>query len=153
MSAEFQQDMKVARRLDLKWHERQNRQIRQQIIAIIKLNFRKQKRKLARADSSLGWSKERLAIAEQQYKCFLYLRLKYGKLPPTETIDVFWHAHILDTEKYFADTARIFGRYEHHYPYFGLEGKRDERRWRNSFKRVQELYKNEFGDILYEIEY
>jgi hypothetical protein len=59
----------------------------------------------------------------------------------------------LDTEKYFTDTALIFGRYEHHYPYRGLEGIRDEKRWLRSFSRAQELYKKEFGDILYEIDY
>jgi len=73
--------------------------------------------------------------------------------PPTETIDEFWHAHILDTEKYFADSNRIFGRYEHHYPYRGLDGRGDEKRWLKSFARAQELYRKEFGDILYEIDY
>jgi len=149
----FKHDMKIAQRLCQKPTEPENSAFTSQVISIIQLNFKKQKMKLSRSDSGLGWSKQRLAIAEQQYRCFLYLRLKYGRLPPTETIDEFWHAHILDTEKYFADTALIFGRYEHHYPYRGLEGKRDEKRWLKSFSRAQELYKKEFGDILYEIDY
>jgi hypothetical protein len=149
----FKHDMKVARRLNNKPADPDNSAIRAQIHSIVGLNFKKQRKKLSRSDSGLGWSKQKLAIAEQQYKCFLYLRLKYGRLPPTETIDEFWHAHILDTEKYFADTALIFGRYEHHYPYRGLEGKRDEKRWLESFRRAQELYEREFGDILYEIDY
>ena len=149
----FKHDMKVARRLNQKPAHPDNSAIRAQVSSIIRLNFKKQKKKLLRPDSGLGWSLQRLVIAERQYKCFPYLRLKYGRLPPTETIDEFWHAHILDTEKYIGDTALIFGRYEHHYPYRGLEGKRDEKRWLRSFSRAQELYKKEFGDILYEIDY
>ena len=145
--------MRVARRLNQKPADPANVAIRLQVRSIIRLSLKKQKKKLSRPDSGLGWSSQRLDIAERQYKCFLYLRLKYGRLPPTETIDEFWHAHILDTEKYIADTALIFGRYEHHYPYRGLEGKRDEKRWLESFQRAQELYEKEFGDILYEIDY
>jgi len=149
----FRHDMKVARRLGQKSQDPENAAIRKQIAAILRLNFKKQKLKLSRTDSGLDWSKQRLAVAERQYKCFLYLRLKYGRIPPTETIDEFWHAHILDTEKYFADSNRIFGRYEHHYPYRGLDGRGDEKRWLKSFARAQELYRKEFGDILYEIDY
>lgn len=149
----FRHDMKVARRLSQKLLSPENAAIRGHIAAILRLNFKKQKKKLSRSDSGVDWSRQKLTIAEQQYRCFLYLRLKYGRIPPTETIDEFWHAHILDTEKYFADSNRIFGRYEHHYPYRGLEGKRDEKRWLKSFSRAQELYKKEFGEIMFEIDY
>jgi hypothetical protein len=47
------------------------------------------------------------------------------QIAPTKAIDQVWHAHILDTEKYAGDCDAVFGRLIHHYPYFGMRGRRD----------------------------
>lgn len=147
-------DTVAARKLCLKADDPENADILDSIGHIIALDFSKQKAKFYRKDSRLCWSKKRIAVAELQYKCFLYLRLKYGRMPPTETIDEFWHGHILDTERYISDCNVIFGGYHHHYPYRGLEGPQDRADWRKAFKqKTQKLYKNEFGSMLYEINY
>jgi hypothetical protein len=73
-------------------------------------------------------------------------------LPPSLEIDFIWHAHILDTKKYSEDSVRIFGHYLHHDPYFGLNGKEDENLLIRSFGLTQQLYYEEFGEYIYEIE-
>lgn len=79
-------------------------------------------------DRKLNWTKEKIDFVEQQYRQFLTLWKIYPleDLPPSEDVDEFWHAHILDTRKYFQDCEKIFGAYRHHFPYFGLRGKDDE---------------------------
>src|SRR5271170_7507385 len=63
---------------------------------------------------------------EGLYRRFLALNLRYPdrKICPTGPIDTFWHAHILDTEAYARDCDALFGRFLHHYPYFGMRGDR-----------------------------
>jgi hypothetical protein len=65
--------------------------------------------------------------AVQLYRAYLALiELHPGEqIAPTKAIDQAWHAHILDTEKYAGDCAAVFGRFIHHYPYFGMRGRRD----------------------------
>ena len=69
-----------------------------------------------------GWSSEFIAEAERRYRMFLALRVAYPDqaIPPSSTIDEFWHAHILDTEAYAADCDALFGRFLHHNPYSGM---------------------------------
>jgi hypothetical protein len=83
----------------------------------------------------------------KQYKRWLFLRRRFeGELmPPTKDIDMFWHAHILDTYQYEADCDRIFGYYLHHNPYFGSNGEQDEQNWRAAFKNLLVRYKEVYG--------
>jgi hypothetical protein len=66
-----------------------------------------------------GWSPDRVKSAEDEYRKFLYLLM----LCPKETLtpwhvdlDLFWHEHILHTERYAADCQRLFGRFINHDP-------------------------------------
>ncbi len=36
--------------------------------------------------------------------------------PPSKVVDIFWHTHILFTQKYFQDCDAVFGHYLHHEP-------------------------------------
>ena len=83
------------------------------------------------------------------YRRFLFLLRKYGgeTLAPTLDMDLVWHEHILDTEPYFADTARIFGHYLHHEPGREPTGARTPKLNR-SFRRTCELYWQEYGTEL-----
>ena len=103
-------------------------------------------KKLAmRSDWSLGDAE----ICSTLYKNYLYLIKKYdGHLPPSKEIDEFWHQHILDTQKYHEDCEHIFGRYLHHYPYYGIDEKTNQDDLNKAFDRTQECYFAEFGEYL-----
>src|ERR1700733_1418666 len=63
------------------------------------------------------WKPNRLLEALNGYFQFLYLAGEYPSntvVPWSRDIDVIWHAHILETEKYDADCKNLFGRFIHH---------------------------------------
>jgi len=96
-----------------------------------------------------GWSRKEAEDLCQIYRNFLYLNKKYdneGPLPPSEELDEFWHAHILDTKKYRQDTMAIFGRYFDHYPYFGIDGNTDLSDLNTAFEKTKMLYEQEFAE-------
>ena len=66
----------------------------------------------------LNLSNDDVSEIRDLYKSFLWLKINYPHqtLSPTEIIDSFWHEHILDTRKYFADCNTLFGEYMHHTP-------------------------------------
>jgi hypothetical protein len=100
----------------------------------------------AEADHSLGvHGVERI---EKLYKRFLVLNLMYPdkQIVPNKEVDMFWHAHILDTIKYAEDCEQVFGRFLHHFPYFGLRGKADADRLLEAFEESRTLYQNAFGE-------
>lgn len=104
--------------------------------------------KLMNDEGARKWTREAADQVEILYKRFLLLLAKYPRrsVVPTKIIDEFWHAHILDTMKYEQDTKRIFGRFLHHFPYFGLRGKDDRLQMERAFRATAELYLAEFGD-------
>ena len=60
------------------------------------------------------------AKAAREYRRFLTLKRDApdAVLAPPPRVDRVWHAHILDTRRYHADCARLFGGYLHHDPAF-----------------------------------
>lgn len=97
-----------------------------------------------------GWRRKDVMKTCEQYRRFLFLMKKYddgnGTLPPSEDMDEFWHSHILDTVAYIRDCQAIFGKYMHHYPYFGIDGKSDMNSLNNAFEKTKELYRKEFSE-------
>lgn len=83
----------------------------------------------------------------ERYRDFLALQRAYSDRPivPSETIDEVWHKHILDTRAYLRDTIELFGRFLHHYPYFGLNGDDDRRALEAAFNETVELTQHHFG--------
>ena len=100
-----------------------------------------------------GWSRQNAEEICKLYKNYLFLSAKYPekKLPPSEDVDEFWHAHILDTQKYHGDCEKIFGYYLHHYPYFGIDGHSTMADNNNEFSAMQSIYFSEFGEYIYEV--
>jgi hypothetical protein len=97
--------------------------------AIDGLDFARMKAKLLhRRDGQ--WTPETVARAAAGYRQFLKLAAQYPDTPivPSEEVDQFWHAHILDTRRYADDCERIFGFVLHHNPYVGIDGADDEAR-------------------------
>ena len=85
--------------------------------------------------------------AEGLYRRFLALNVRYPdrKICPTGPIDDFWHAHILDTEAYERDCNLLFGRFLHHFPYFGLRGAEDRADLERAFADSVDLFIRHFG--------
>ena len=105
------------------------------------------KLKLQDSEEGPGWSAERCDAVEIDYKRFLALKRAYPdqEIVPNKEVDVFWHQHILDTEKYAQDCEVLFGTFLHHYPYFGMRGEEDHANLCAAFTETQELYELHFG--------
>lgn len=97
-----------------------------------------------------SWSREKAEAVDLQYRRFLKMNLDHrvGSAPvvPTKDVDTFWHYHILDTRKYAEDCATVFGRFFHHFPYFGLRGEDDARNLTEAFSETKRLYRQTFGE-------
>ncbi|HVF04562.1 MAG TPA: hypothetical protein VNA20_06970 [Frankiaceae bacterium] len=54
--------------------------------------------------------------------------------------------HILDTVAYASDSAKIFGFFLHHFPYFGMRGAEDAANLVSAYDTTVERYVDAFGD-------
>ena len=95
-----------------------------------------------------GWSKEDVSLMNDYYKKWLAIHVCYSDLAtaPSAKLDEYWHMHILDTKKYMEDCQFVFGKYLHHYPYFGLEG--DKENLDKGFELTRKLFMHHFGHDL-----
>jgi hypothetical protein len=93
-----------------------------------------------------GWSLEKADQVAALYKQFLTLIFLYPGIGnvPTRDIDNFWHYHILDTAKYYDDCHMLFGRFIHHFPYFGLRGMKDATDLEKAFVQTRALFQEHF---------
>lgn len=93
------------------------------------------------------WDDATLADTEASYRRLLALHLLHPAdvLVVNKALDDYWHAHILDTEKYAADCEAVFGRYLHHHPYFGMNGEAERQRQLEGFALTQQLWEESFG--------
>jgi hypothetical protein len=98
-------------------------------------------------ESGEGWSAERTATVETEYRRFLYLIKAFPQehTAPSVDVDTFWHNHILDTVKYAADCEQLFGYFLHHFPYVGMRGDKDLAALERMGERMGELYQETFG--------
>jgi hypothetical protein len=105
------------------------------------------KLKLQDTEEGPGWSAEKCGAVEVDYKRFLALKRAYpeAEIVPNREVDLFWHQHILDTEKYAEDCEALFGTFLHHYPYFGMQGEEDYANLCSAFSKTQEIYERHFG--------
>ncbi len=103
---------------------------------------------LVQPETGPGWSIEQVQVQETWYRRFLYLVCLHPEktIVPTRDIDTFWHIHILDSRKYMADCETLFGRYFHHFPYFGLRGEADKQRMQKAFDETDALFQKQFGE-------
>lgn len=108
------------------------------------LDFTMLKKKLV---EERGWTAEFADEVEDLYVRFLALNARHPdrKVCPTGPIDDFWHAHILDTRAYAADCDHLFGRFLHHFPYFGMRGSEDRADLERTFEESVELFIIHFG--------
>ena len=122
---------------------------------IEKLNFERIKYKLSLKKDNDGqeWSKEKIKIAEKEYKRYLTLiKIHYPKsIVPSKIMDEFWHMHILDTKAYREDCKKVFGRFIDHFPYFGIYGNEDKTNLEKSFEETKKLYQKRFKENPFDI--
>ncbi|AFY55275.1 Protein of unknown function (DUF1399) [Rivularia sp. PCC 7116] len=99
------------------------------------------------SDEGEKWTYEQTNRAIYHYSAFLCLIHLYPKhkLVPTQEIDKVWHCHILDTMKYAQDCEMLFGRFIHHFPYFGKRGKADRNNLYAAFTETKTLFQKHFG--------
>lgn len=111
---------------------------------VARLDFSMLKAKLCRDE---GVTEEECAEIEDLYRKFLALNMRYPdrKICPTGPIDMFWHAHILDTRAYERDCQVLFGRFLHHFPYFGMRGEQDACDLNEAFAASVDLFIRHFG--------
>ncbi len=117
-------------------------------ISHIDFSLLKEKLSLSPDQGGQGWAAAEADKAEAKYKKWLILKWKYENelMPPPLDIDAFWHGHILESHAYFRDTLAIFGKYLHHYPYFGIRGKADKEKLETAFENTKRLYREEYGE-------
>ncbi|BAY83337.1 hypothetical protein NIES267_28240 [Calothrix parasitica NIES-267] len=118
------------------------------------LDLRTIAHELMHASEKEKWSFEQTKQALNHYSMFLWLINLYPdrKLVPTQEIDRVWHYHILDTMKYAEDCQMLFGRFIHHFPYFGKRGKVDKKNLYTAFRETQKLFQQHFGIDLATVE-
>jgi hypothetical protein len=121
-----------------------NDAIEQALEKVEALDFTMLKHKLGEED---GWTCEYQDEVEDLYRKFLALNMVYPdtKICPTGPIDDFWHSHILDTRAYAADCDKLFGRFLHHFPYFGMRGPEDRQALESAFAESRTLFIRHFG--------
>lgn len=103
--------------------------------------------KLMDPEDGEGWTLDRANAVEKEYKRFLTLnRDSEGTIVPSKEIDTFWHYHILDTAKYAEDCDAVFGKFLHHFPYFGLRGDDDAAALEAAFEHTKIMYERRFGE-------
>lgn len=106
------------------------------------------KLKLQDHEEGQGWSHAQCDETEKEYKKFLALKRRYPdyEIVPHRMVDIFWHQHILDTEKYYQDCENIFGYFVHHYPYFGMRDEQEKQDLMDAFEETKQLYYQHFGE-------
>jgi hypothetical protein len=70
-------------------------------------------------DGGYLWDANTVELADNRYRKWLYLCLRFGadNVEIEVLQDLFWHLHILDTNRYAKDCDVLFGHYLHHNPY------------------------------------
>ena len=116
-------------------------------IKLKQLDLRAIAYQLMHCEKGERWSFEQTNQAIVHYSMFLCLIYLYPnrKLVPTKEIDRVWHHHILDTMKYAQDCEMLFGRFIHHFPYFGKRGGVDKQNLHGAFAETQTLFQEHFN--------
>jgi hypothetical protein len=115
--------------------------------AINGLDFRMIKMKLMDTVEGEGWSSEMAENAIEEYRKFLLMTktLNSTEVVPSLYVDKVWHYHILDTHAYAEDCISVFGKFLHHFPYWGMRGEEDARSLMDAWQSTLATYETVFG--------
>ena len=81
-----------------------------------------------------------------EYHRFLTLRNHNNKLSPSDTIDKFWHQHILNTDHYLGYCRIYFNNIIHHNPANSFDQKSKSERLTNTITAYKTKYKSFIND-------
>lgn len=110
--------------------------------------------KLMDPEDGKGWSLEKALAMVGEYRKFLFLvgaamqAEDSDPVVPWGGVDEVWHVHILDTEKYQHDCEQLFGRFLHHFPYYGMRGEDDRKNLVDSARQTLEKVLMHFGEFV-----
>lgn len=115
--------------------------------SIAELDFSRMKQKLLDPEEGAGLNTTEIDLAEREYRKFLALHLACPDIPlvPNRLVDLMWHAHILDTQRYADDCNRLFGHVMHHDPYVGIDGPDSVLELHALFEETRRAYERSFG--------
>lgn len=92
-----------------------------------------------------NWTHHYTSQVQFEYERFLELRSQNENLSPSDSIDMFWHVHILDTKSYYNYCLTKFGKIIHHNPVDSLD--QEPRKIRFGLTLIK--YKEKFGSPTY----
>lgn len=97
------------------------------------------------------WNIERTEKAILNYRRYIAITkaLNGVQLVPNGDIDEIWHLHILNTAQYMKDCDELFGAYLHHYPFFGMINKENNKQWIEVQNGSEALWEKLFSEKLY----
>lgn len=117
--------------------------------AIEALDLESVKQRIMDPELGEGWTREYAESIEAAYKRYLLMQVKYPDdaedILLSKDVDEFWHTHILQTQKYFADCQAMFGNYLHHNPHVGEITAEVQAERERQAERTRQLYEMEFG--------
>lgn len=97
------------------------------------------------AQKEYGWELSFAGKVLYEYKRFMYLKSQDPNCSPSDSIDQFWHVHILYTENYSRFCIENYGKFIHHNPDMSLDQKARKERIGKTIK----LYMLTFPSITY----
>lgn len=102
-----------------------------------------------------SWTEAKLNAAVKEYKRWWVLKNVCGLERPfpmlSDTVDTVWHAHLLFTQHYAAESNAFFGEFLHHSPYTTTESKATALRFREGVAQFSDFvgaYEETFGEPL-----
>lgn len=104
-------------------------------------------REMQKLHKDYDWPSSDCEAVCSEYRRFLKLKKLYPdvEIVPSKYVDIFWHAHILNTKKYNRDCNLIFGDFLHHNPFHGAERSEE---WKDAiWQQTLSLYDKEFGSL------
>jgi hypothetical protein len=93
-----------------------------------------------RVQNELNWDETCAEAALVEYRKFLLLAFLSTQVAPCSDVDQIWHAHILHTVQYHADTMELFGKYLHHFPKLSIATSEETKRQFDNYQRTLTLY-------------
>ena len=96
----------------------------------------------ARLRHTTGWSAAHIQRVLVEYRRFLYLAVRRrGRVCPSGAVDEAWHAHLLDTPRYFgAFCPQVLGTTLHHVPDRGSGTRDDARQYRATLRAYRWVF-------------
>ena len=121
---------------------------------VSEIDFTYIRAKLLEPDAGKPWPPDLIDYCEREYRRFLLLQLLHpsGRISPTRAMDEFWHRHIMDTRDYARTCDRLFQRFLHHDPFFGMRSAAEHEDLDDAADLTSRLYEATFGEDMLDVD-